>query len=299
MTLTVALDHFRKAVALDPAYALAWAGIADAYVVLGFYGHAQPDQVRPLALEAAQRAIALDPRSAEARTALAGALLFYQGDAIGAEREFLQALAINPNYVQCRAWYALFYLHWTRGRFAEGLAEARRLVDIDPFSAYNLTVLALVLSAVGLHDEAIATATRAIETDPAAGMARYALGSTLLRAGRADDALAPHQEACRLAADSTFSLTFAARAYMAAGRIDKAREIYSRVAERARSEYVAPSMFALVALAAGEEDHALALATTAWESGDPFFIAVGAYHPDFEWFREQPEFQSIVRKLRA
>lgn len=102
-----AVECFEKAVALDTEYALACAGLAHSYTVLGYYGLSRPETCMPKGIEAARRALALDPSLAEAHAALAMASLMGAWDKAGAEPEFLRALELNPRYLQARDWYAL------------------------------------------------------------------------------------------------------------------------------------------------------------------------------------------------
>src|SRR5215472_14982448 len=106
-TIPRALESCKRAVTLDPEYALAWAGLADAHTALGYYGFMRPEATMPKAIEAARRAVALDASLAEAHTALAMACFMGTWDKTEAEREFLHALELNPRYVQARAWYAV------------------------------------------------------------------------------------------------------------------------------------------------------------------------------------------------
>ena len=291
----MALEQFQQAVELDPDYALAWAGIADAFTVFGYYGAARPENVRPLAIDAAHKAITLDPNSAEAHTALACVLLFYRGDPRGAEREFRIALELNPHYVQGRCWYALFMVQWTYGRIEEGMAEARRALDSDPLSSYALTIFAITLAMAGKGDEAIATARRSIEADPDSYLALWALGQAYAWSGPAgngsDDASAGSREgqvpiqplAPRLGPGTS-------------GRPEDALAVHEELTARATGGYVAPAFLALTAAAAGLDDDALAFAAQAWATRDPF-LYLARYYPDYEWHRRQPEFQAILKEM--
>jgi adenylate cyclase len=167
-----ALESFQKAVALDPAYAQAWAGVADAYTALSYYGYRRPDEAMPAAVEAATRATVADPESAEAHNALAIAALLWERDFGKAEREFHEALALNPGYIQARCWYGLFFLQWGVGRYEDGLAEAWHAFQADPLSAYVTTVLSLALAAVQRFDEAVLQALNAVQHDPQSFLAR-------------------------------------------------------------------------------------------------------------------------------
>jgi adenylate cyclase len=138
------LEQFRNAVELDPDYVLAWARIADAYTVSAYFGLIKGDDARPHGIAAARRILALDPLSAEANASVACALLVFEDDRERAARGFVRALELNPSYVEARRWYALFYLQWSMGRFDEGIAEARKALEVDPLSsAASLEVLTL------------------------------------------------------------------------------------------------------------------------------------------------------------
>jgi tetratricopeptide (TPR) repeat protein len=116
---------FEREVALDSDYAMAWAGLADSYTVLGYYGLARPESNMTKALEAARRAVALAPSLAEGHNAFGIASLMGAWDRSKAEQEFLRALELNPKYTQARDWYALFSLQFSEGRLAEGVAQAK------------------------------------------------------------------------------------------------------------------------------------------------------------------------------
>src|SRR6185369_920575 len=137
LSVIKAIDCFNQAVALDPDYAHAWAGLADGYTTSGYSGLKRPNEVMPRALEAARRAIELDPNLAESHNALACATLLHERNYQVAEKEFQTALKLNPNYPQAIAWYGLFYLQWVCGRDAEAHDEMLRLIKIDPLSAYG------------------------------------------------------------------------------------------------------------------------------------------------------------------
>jgi serine/threonine-protein kinase len=290
----LALQQFQKAVELDPNYALAWAGIADVFTVFGYYGAANPDNVRPLAIDAAERAVALDPESAEARTALACVRLLYLGDWRGAEREFLKALDLNPQYMQGRCWYALLHLSFVCGRLEDGIAQARLALAADPLSSYALTILAVALAMAGRSEEAIATARRSVEADPQAFIAYWALGQALSWGGRAAEAAEVH----RTAANSgiAFSKPPMASALGRAGRPDEAAAVYHALAALSTTEWVSPAQLALCAIAGGLRDEALSWSAKAWEMRDPFFY-FARFYPDFEGLRALPEFQAIIREM--
>jgi serine/threonine-protein kinase len=296
-SVPLALEQFQLAVELDPDYALAWAGIADAFTVFGYYGAARADNVRTHALDAAHKAIALDPQSAEAHTALACALLFYRGNPAGAEREFRASLDLNPHYIQGRCWYALFLLQWTYGRFDQGLAEAQRALASDPLSSYALTICAIAHAMSGRCDEALLLARRSVDADPDSYVAWWSLGQVSGWCGHPQEAVEAHQRASSMLR-TPFGLSPLASVLARAGRSAEALAVHRELESRAASEFVAPAHLALSAAAAGLRDEALAWSARAWEVRDPFFY-FARHYPDFAWHREQPEFQAILREMNA
>jgi hypothetical protein len=155
------LEHFERAIALDPEFALAHAGLADCYCVMGAgeFGIFPPRQVMPKAQVAAARAVALDDSLAETHSALATVKFWYDWDWSGAEREFQRAILINPGYAAAHAWYGEFLS--AMGRFDEALDEARRAAALDPMSVTAMWTLARVLNLAGDHVAAIAEMLKA------------------------------------------------------------------------------------------------------------------------------------------
>ena len=173
-----ALACFEEAVALDPNYGLAWAGLADGRSTLGYFGMAAPHETMPQAKEAATRAVQLDDSLAEAHCALALASLLHDFDVPTARREFLRAMELNPKYPQATAWYALFVLVLIDGQFDEGVTLMTPIVEQDPLSGYNRIVHAWLLACSGRHDEGIAEALSGVELDPESFFAHWSLQMT-------------------------------------------------------------------------------------------------------------------------
>ena len=142
MAMFQASECFEDAIALDPQYALAHAGLADSYSILGYYGLIAPPEAWPPARKAAEHAAALAPELAEAHNALAIIAFVRDWDWATTGREFRRSLELNPSYVQARCWYAMAYLQGTRADHEAAIAEARVAVDIDPLSPYTHSMLA-------------------------------------------------------------------------------------------------------------------------------------------------------------
>jgi adenylate cyclase len=267
------LQSFEQAVALDPQYALAWSGLADARGLLGMQGFERPELVMPQAKEAASRAVALDPLLSEAHCSLAFVSLLYDWDAAKAEEEFLRAMALNPryNYLQNVVWYALLYLTMYKGQFDEAIPIARKAIEIDPLSSYAQGLLACIYSLAGRGNEALRAATAAVELGQSF-VTYYWLASVLAGNGEFAKAAAAGEMALALSGRHVWPMGFLAVTYAAWGKIAEAKAIYAELAARAAVGYVQPLYFALAALAAGEVDKAVELLREAKEIRDPMLI---------------------------
>jgi TolB-like protein/Tfp pilus assembly protein PilF len=159
-----ALEYYNQAIALDPNYALAYAGLADTYALLSSFGFMRPDQAVPKAREFANRALTLDDSMAEPHTTLGYELLQYEYDFAGAEREFKRSIELNPNYATAHQWYSEMLTDF--GRFDEALAEIRRGLEIEPLSLPINWDYGRFLYMYRRYDESLAQHKKTIELDP-------------------------------------------------------------------------------------------------------------------------------------
>jgi eukaryotic-like serine/threonine-protein kinase len=163
--LKKAIDSFQRAIAKDPYYAPAYAGLADTYFYLGYaWGRMPPTQAMPLARAAAQKAIELDSNSAEGHASLATVELTYDWNFQGAEQEFKRAIALNPNYEWSHHAYSALLI--SVGRPDEAVAQARNAVEVDPLSVPARNILGLELQWAGRLDESIQEDLKTLEIDP-------------------------------------------------------------------------------------------------------------------------------------
>ena len=291
-----ALECFKRAVALDPKFALAWAGLADAHTTLGYYGFLPPGGTMPDAKEAARRATELDPSLAEAHNALAVATLLHDRNWAAAEREFRRSLQLNPGYVQARCWYAVFYLQLAAGRLEEGVAEAQQAVEIDPLSGYTTALHAFTLGIAGRHSDAIKQALAAVERDPESYYARWVLQNTYHWDCRFAESVAAGDAALAISGRHIWALASLATTYADWGKISQVRAVHNELMARTAREYVAPAVLAWSASAAGELDEALVLAGRAYQERDPFLV-FAKHFPDFARLRSDRRFQDLLRRM--
>ena len=288
-----ALESFQKAAALDPAYAQAWAGVADAYTALAYYGYRRPDETMPTALEAATRATTADGESAEAHTALAVAALLWERDFEKAEREFREALTLNPGYVQARCWYALFFLQWGVGRYQDGLTEARLAFEADPLSAYARTVLSLALATVQRFDEAVHQARNAKQQDPESFLAEWTLGLAHHWNAQPEDAIELLEPLWARTGHNWVAMGLVP-AYVQAGLEGQAQKLHQSMLARHAREYVQPFVLAVSATSLGDLEAALGFCEAAIEGRDMLFALFNRWWPDFERVRADRRYDEIL-----
>jgi len=294
-TFAPALELFKQAVALDPDYALAWAGIADAYTLLAFYGFMHPDLSRPKWQEAAGRAVAADASLSEAHAALALGSLLNDWDKERGEREFVRALELNPRSIQARSWYAIFFLQFAAGRLVEGVEHARLALESDPLSCYVNCVLSLTLDGVGKYADAIESAKRAVELDSGSYLARWSLQTALHLSGRFEEAIAAGQLALLLSGRQPGSMATLALSLADLGRTAEAETVYTELMARARREYVVPSTRAFAAHAAARPDEAAQHVSEALAIHDPFsWLTFSSHWPYSARLRRDPGIDRLL-----
>lgn len=251
--LARAVNSFERAAAHDPDFALALAALAMAYVELAEQGGMEPDVAFRRASDAAARALALEPDLAEAHCAMGYLKAARDFDWAGAEREFRQALELNPEDADALDLYGRVCT--ALGRHDEAIAMQRRAQELDPLS-HRLDVVSTMLRA-GRYQEAVVGARDAVELDPGHDRSRATLGWALLLTGHKDEGLAELERAVSLGPGSTLWLAQLGQAYAMAGQTAKAHEILEELESRTETGYVPPYHLAYVYAGLGDADGAV------------------------------------------
>lgn len=248
-----AIDYFRRAISHDPAYALAWAGLADTYVLQSIYNEKAPNDVLPLAREAARRAIALDDDLAEAHTSLAYFRMNFDADHEAAAEEFERAIALNPSYATARQWYSRCLVEM--GRFDEAIREIRRAEALDPLSLVIIAELGGVYSDAGRLDEAVAECNRALALEPDFAFGHYVLAGAYLKQKKFDEAIREARAAWDDGGDPR-SLIRLGLCQAAAGRRNEALQTLAELENLSRTRFVSSHGMATLMLVLGRTDDA-------------------------------------------
>ena len=289
------IASFQQAIARDPAYAPAYGGLSEAYAMLGFRGGFPSKDALSHAKKAALKAIELDDTLAEPHASLAFIAETYEWDWLAAEREYKQALALNPSYAQAHNWYG-GYLTYT-GRFNEGVAEAMRARELDPLSLPVNNALAGRLLAAGRYDEALRQVQTTLELDEHFAPAHQTLGWVYLHGGKQDDAVREFQNALELAgaADTDIQLDLGF-AYAVSGRPAEARRILANLQQLYQQGIVPAASLATLHGALGESNEAFVWLEKAYQERDPQLTYLKAGRR-FEPLRQDPRFGQLVRRV--
>ncbi|MGH9936981.1 MAG: winged helix-turn-helix domain-containing protein [Blastocatellia bacterium] len=290
-----AIDHFRQATQRDPHYALAHAGLADAYIGLAFYNYLPPKEAMPQAKASALEALKFDDTLAEAHASLAHVKVNYDWDWTGAENEFKRAIALNPRYATARQWYAIHYLT-PKGRLEEALAEMSLARDIDPVSLVMNSFMGATLYFAGRSDQAVEQCVKAVDLDPNFGVARWRLGLVLAQEARFDEAITELSRADALSGGSPFMKAALGYAYAVSGRKGEAVKILAELQKRAERSYVSASEIAAIYAGLGERDRAIAWLEKAAEER-AFHLVYLNVRPEFAPLRSDPRFADLLRRV--
>lgn len=290
-----AIELFQQALVRDAGYAPAHAGLADCYTLLGIYGVGAPEDVMPLAREAAAQALSLDPSLAEAHTSLGCVRATFDYDWAGAEQEFRHAIELKPSYSMARHWYALNCLVPQR-RFDEALAELEAARELDPLSPVIVIGVGVGHYLAGRYERAIAAYREALEIDEHFGMACFFLGLAYAAQGALNDASAGLEQARRLVGDTAEVIAALGYAYARAGRTADADALLADLLARRARGYVSPVLVSQVYLGGGRRSLALDALEEAARLRATDLIWLGV-RPVYATLQDDPRYAALLARM--
>src|SRR6266536_439046 len=293
--LPKAIAFYEQAIARDPNYALAYAGLAEAYVILPFYTATAPQDANPKAKTAALKALQLDERLAEAHTALGLLLCIDDLDMAGSISEFQRAIPLNPNYATAHHWYGNGPL-LALGRFEEAVAEGKRAIELDPLSPIINADLGKNLYNARRYDEAIAQLRKTLEIDPTFYYTHYNLGIALQLKGDVLAAIAEYTKAQQLS-DDLFVQVLLAAAKAQSGDKDAAIQMLAELEELSRHRYVSSDWRCVLYLSLGNREKAIRWLEQGIADHDGVHITWIKVDPFLDPLRGDPRFELLVRKV--
>ena len=294
--LAKSIEYFDEALRLDPANAAAYAGLADAYGILGwtFSAGLAPREAYPKALAAAERALALDERLAAAHVALARIRSKYEWNWQAAEASFKRALELDPNASAAHESYFDFLS--AMGRNDEAFAELQRAAVLDPLSLTVAYDFGMHFARTGDYPLAIERLKRASELDPTSGLVHYLLGQIHTNLRHFDVAIAEYEKAVQLSPEAPPYMAALGHVRALAGDRAAALRVLEELQTLSKRTYVSPHALAVLYMGLGDKGKALDLLETAYRERDPWLSVLGP-QPRFQVLRAEPRFQALLQKL--
>ncbi len=293
--LRKSITFCEQAIALEPGYALAYAGLADSYILLCFQGFLPPQEAMPKAKAAVEQALAIDETLAEAHTSLGCIRAIYEHDWAGSEKDFLRALALNPNHSMTRYWYALWYLLLT-GQFERALAETQKALEFDPLSLVINTGRGWQFYLAGQHERALEAIQQTLEMDKDYVFARDLLGQIYAQQGRYEEAIAELEKVVALSNRRTLSLAALGHVYAVAGKIDEAQQILDELLALAQQKYVSAYDIALIYAGLAEHERALDWLEKAYAEHN-CWLGFLNIEPRFYGLRAEARFGALLKRV--
>lgn len=292
--LKTAIRYFEQAIEKDPHYAVAWAGIADSYSLLGEYGNIPRKELYPKARAAVNKALEIDDQLAEVHTSLASILMLSEWDWANSEKEFKLALELNPNYATAHHWYSQWFLNM--GRLEESLRMISRAAELDPISQAILKDQGLALYYNRQYDEAVEMALKTLELDPTYAAAHRLLSLAYQAKGMFAEAIVENQKWGALTGNKVEATVTLAQLYAVSGQAEEARRLIDGVQRDQIAMDQISRGLALVYTALGEHDVAFKYLENSYERHEESILTLKV-DPKVDPLRADPRFTALLRKI--
>ncbi|MFQ5641428.1 MAG: protein kinase, partial [bacterium] len=288
------IDYFQQAVAKDPTYALAYAGLGDAYMMHGIYGRQRPDKSMALAKTYLEKALQLDSQLAEVYATLGDINIHFDWDLDAAESNFRRAIEINPRYAHTYHWYSEVFL--LRGEFERSYQVARQALQLDPYAVIINAQLGRHYRCGGEVQKSISQLLKSLEFDSTVTYVHRQLGMAYLVLDKLDTARYHLQNALMLEPEATEILSELGFVESMAGNRREAVRIEKIIVDRAKSKYVTPYALSVISLSLEKEDLALKFLDQAYAERGTWMPFI-QFNPVFEGLRDEPRFNAILDKV--
>ncbi len=289
-----AIGYFQQASQKDPSYALAYAGVADCYVLLGWNSYLPPKDAFPKGKAAAMAALEIAPDLGEAHTDLAAVLWLHDWQWPEAQKEFQRSLELSPCYPTANHYYAECLM--TLGRNAEALIRMKQSLELDPLSLIINDAIGWAYYHARQYDEAVAQLLRTVELDPNYPMTYWLLGLLYRKTARYDLAISAGEKGVNLSGGSPLMRAALAQTFATAGAAQKAIQILDDLKKLAKERYVAPHFFAGIYVGLGEYDRAIEYLEKSCGEHCHWLIYLHI-DPSLDDLRNDPRFQDLLQRV--
>ncbi len=288
----MSIEYYKQAIANDPDFALAYAGLAFSFTQLGFFGMLPSREVGAKARTYVEKALKIDDLLAEAHLVMGRIKRNYDWDFAAAEREFKRAIELNSNLAEAYGTNALLMVF--NRRFDEGIGEVKRALELDPRSGLTSQYAGVIFLYSGRYDDAIEQFTKALEIDPDAAFARGNLGLAYVQKGMFEVGLQEMQEVATVKNPSTQSDL--AYAYARAGRFEELKNLLNELLDEANRNRELAVAVASAYANLGDRDNAIKWLEKAYEEHLPYLASANSDFI-FDGIRSDPRFQELMRKV--
>lgn len=286
--------YFQQAIAKDPNYAAAYAGLADCANSAGWWCFVSPRDGCGKAKVIAEKALSIDNSVGEAHSSMAWSLLFYEFDFLSAGREFRHALDLNPENATVVEWYAVWL--GMAGHFDECIAQILRAVRLDPLSVIISTVAGMLLFHARRYDESIRMSEKALELDPNFHLAHWAIAWSLVEKAKQQSAISEMEEVVRITKRVPFHLHVVGHCYARAGRREEALHILQELQDLAKQRYIPNYWPAIIYAGLNEKDDAFRFLEAACREHEPWMVLI-KHWPPLDPLRSDPRFDDLLRRM--
>jgi serine/threonine protein kinase/Tfp pilus assembly protein PilF len=290
-----AAEYFKQAIAIDPGFALAYAGLSETYGASATQGWIPPHEGYPKGLELAKRALELDDSLAEAHTTAGAITMLYHLDWVNAERELNRAIELDPNFEIAYDVYAT--LLQAVGRLDEGIRMAQRGAKVAPLSVMLTADLGISYYQARRFDEAITQIQKAVELGPNDYTARLTMGQAYEARGRHDEAIEECQKAIAIGGKTSTALAQLGYAYARSGKQAEAQKVLSELSGMSKLGYVSPYDLAILYAGLGDKERAFEQLNKAYEDRAGYIIMLRV-EPLFDSLRSDPRFAELVSRMK-
>jgi serine/threonine-protein kinase len=287
---------FEQAIARDPRFALAYAGLADVYVIMPFWMDVSPRQTHPRATASALRALSLDSMVGRAHAALADARALYEWDWEASERGFKRAIELDPSSANTHHWYGEDLL-MTVGRTDEAIRVGRRARELDPLSSVYGATLAQSLLSLGRFEEALAVVDSVTRLDPTYPLAYEARGRVMLHTGKYADAVRSFERVVELRQGNAINRALLAYAHTKRHQRGEAERLLRELEDRAREGYASGTALAVAHAGLGDTAAAFTWLNRAAEERDPLLLYFFVVDPILEGLKKDPRGMALLRRM--
>jgi eukaryotic-like serine/threonine-protein kinase len=289
-----AIGYFQQAVEKDPSYALAYTGLAESYVLLGWNSYLPPKDAFPKGKAAARTALQLDPDLGEAHAPLAAALWLHDWEWRDAQAEFKRSLELSPAYPTANHWHAEYLM--TMGRQLEAIAKMKSSQELDSLSLIISVAIGWASYMARRYDEAIGQLLRTVELDPNYPVTHWILGLLYRKTGRYELAITAGEKGVNLSGGSPLMRAALAHTYGESGRAKEALQVLDDLTELAKHKYVAPHFFVGIHIGLGENERAIEYLAKSYDEHSHWLIYLHI-DPSMDALRSYPRFDDLLRRV--